>query len=172
MLASLAILVYALVTVWVAVMVHEVGHFLIGVVVGVPARSMRVRIVRPPHVALRHGHEWLSPDDPRYIETFRSHAPSAPAAWLFVAGGFLLETALTVGVVHVLAGAAPQVGLVIIVATTGLLVLYVMSDLLGSRRPGRPTGDLSALLRISVVATIVLLGALTWARVYAIGLVL
>ncbi|UJH70374.1 M50 family metallopeptidase [Ornithinimicrobium sp. INDO-MA30-4] len=82
----LAVIGYAALAIWVAVIVHEVGHYLAGLAAGVPARAMRVRMEAPPHVDLGDGEVWLSPDDEEYVEVFRQYASSAGAAWLFVAG--------------------------------------------------------------------------------------
>jgi hypothetical protein len=40
---------------------HEKGHFLAGMVVGIPARDMRIVVLAyPQHVALRNGDRWVS----------------------------------------------------------------------------------------------------------------
>lgn len=164
----LSILFYAAVSIWVAVLVHESGHYLAGLTVGVPSRRMRVRLQRPPHVALWDGQAWLGPDDTTYVEVFRKYSPAAPAAWLFVGGGFLLETALTLGVVWVLAGVATELAMVVLLATTSLLAVYLISDVVGSLRMSRPAGDLSAMLKISRSSTLVLLVGMLGLRVGAV----
>ncbi|MBK8091200.1 MAG: hypothetical protein IPK32_04210 [Verrucomicrobiaceae bacterium] len=77
------------------VAVHECGHYLAGLAVGVPRRNMRIRLLTfPQHVALRDGDEWGSPaDTDRYIRPAEPLMPTAATAFIFVAGGFILETA-------------------------------------------------------------------------------
>ena len=80
------------------VAVHECGHYCAGLTIGVPRRSMRIRLLTfPQHVALRDGDAWVSPvEADHYIRLATPFMPTAPAALLFVAGGFILETAALV----------------------------------------------------------------------------
>jgi len=77
------------------VAVHECGHYCAGMAIGVPWRKMRIRMfTSPQHVALRDGDEWVSPSDTdRYIRVAEPFMPTTGTALLFVAGGFILETA-------------------------------------------------------------------------------
>ena len=76
------------------VAVHECGHYFAGLVIGVPRRNMRIRLLTfPQHVALRDGEEWVSPvQTDRYVRLAEPLMPTTATALLFVAGGFLLET--------------------------------------------------------------------------------
>jgi hypothetical protein len=77
------------------VAVHECGHYFAGLAIGVPRRNMRIRLfTSPQHVALRDGDEWVSPaDTDRYIRLAEPLMPTTATALLFVAGGFIFETA-------------------------------------------------------------------------------
>jgi membrane-associated protease RseP (regulator of RpoE activity) len=69
--------------------VHEAGHFLAGIVAGIPARDMRIVLLAfPQHVAQRDGDRWVSPikDIERFITVSRRHLASRSAAFLWVAG--------------------------------------------------------------------------------------
>lgn len=77
------------------VAVHEAGHYLGGLLVGAPPGNMRIRLLCfPQHVALRDGQEWVSPIEiERYVRLAEVYMPTAARALIFVAGGFVVETA-------------------------------------------------------------------------------
>jgi hypothetical protein len=78
--------------------VHESGHFLAGLLAGIPARDMRlVLFTFPQHVAIRDGDRWLSPvrEIEQYIAVTRRHLRSRTAAFCWVAGGMAVELAFT-----------------------------------------------------------------------------
>ena len=78
--------------------VHEAGHFLAGMVAGIPAHDMRIVLLAfPQHVALRDGDRWVSPirDIERFITVSRHHLASRGAAFLWVAGGMVFELIVT-----------------------------------------------------------------------------
>lgn len=80
------------------IVVHEAGHYLAGVAAGIPARDMKLVLLRfPQHVAVRDGEKWVSPvsDMERYISVTRNHLRSRKAAFLWVAGGMVSELAFT-----------------------------------------------------------------------------
>lgn len=68
-LTGLAVLGFA----WLTVLVHESGHLLAGRLFGVPSSRIRIVLGNPSHVALREGDRWISPEDPDYVQAFRSH---------------------------------------------------------------------------------------------------
>lgn len=76
------------------VAVHEAGHYLGGLLVGVPPGNMRIRLLLfPQHVALRDGQEWVSPIEiERYVRLAEVYMPTTTRALIFVAGGFVVET--------------------------------------------------------------------------------
>lgn len=84
--------------VFVLIVVHEAGHYLAGLTAGIPAKAMRVRLLTfPQHVALWDGQRWVSPvkEIAHYIEVSRRHLATRAAAFRWVAGGLLAETAFT-----------------------------------------------------------------------------
>lgn len=154
---------------WGAVLVHEGGHYLLGRLLGVPADSIRVRLERPPHVALREGERWLSPDDPGYAAAFARHRSSASAAWLFVAGGFLVETVVVLLLAWLFAGVG-TLSLVVVGASTAVLLLYLVFDVALSLRRRRSYGDVTAMWRIAPVASVAAMVILLAVRVGAVWL--
>jgi hypothetical protein len=85
-----------LVLVFLLIVVHETGHFLAGLMGGIPARDMKlVLLAFPQHVALRDGDEWVSPvrDITRYVEITRRYFATRGTAFRWVAGGMVLELA-------------------------------------------------------------------------------
>ncbi len=95
----LLVFLLMLVLVFVLIAVHEAGHYLAGLMGGIPARDMRlVLFAFPQHVALRDGQEWVSPvrDIHRYIAITQRHFRSYWVAFCWVAGGMVLELAFAV----------------------------------------------------------------------------
>lgn len=87
--------------VFVLITIHETGHYLAGLMGGIPARDMKlVLFAFPQHVAVRDGADWVSPvkDIRRYIAVTRRHLYSRWAAFRWVAGGMVLELAFAVAV--------------------------------------------------------------------------
>ncbi len=83
MLEFLAIFAFYAACVAVLIAVHETGHYLAGLAAGIPARDMRIRLLRfPQHVELRDGGEWVSPvaDIQRYIDLVWRHLKTAPGS--------------------------------------------------------------------------------------------
>ncbi|UFU03825.1 hypothetical protein LQF12_04240 [Ruania suaedae] len=162
---------WALATLWACVLVHEAGHYLAGLAAGLSPRTMAIRLRRPPHVALRDGDTWRSPEEPEYVEVFRRSAPSGFAAWLFVAGGFLVETAVVL-LAGVLLRGAGELSLVVVATSSVMFAIYLAGDALGSVRRRRPQGDAGALWAIHRGATAVMVLTLTGVRAAAVVLAL
>ena len=153
--------------------VHEAGHWLGGRAAGVPAQAMRVRLSWPPRVDLRDGAGWVSPTDyARYVEVAGRHLPTAGRAFVYVAGGPVVETAaVAAACAAAVALGAPGVALAVAATALGLHALYTVADLALTWRTGTPCGDASALWVISPAGAVaVTAGALgvqaalvTWA---------
>jgi hypothetical protein len=131
--------------------VHEAGHWLGGRAAGVPARAMRVRLGWPPRVDLRDGDGWVSPMDyARYVAIAERHLPTTERAFVYVAGGPVVETAVvTAACVAAVSLGAPGVALAVAATALGLHALYTAGDLALTWRRGTPCGDASALWAIS-----------------------
>src|SRR5262245_54635278 len=87
--------------VFVLIAVHETGHYLAGLMGGIPARDLKVVLFAfPQHVAVRDGSAWVSAvrDLERFIAVTRRHFVSRWAAFRWVAGGMVLELAFAGGV--------------------------------------------------------------------------
>lgn len=135
---------------------HEYGHYVVARLLGVARENVKVRFSPPPaHVALRAGKEWLSPDNPKYIDRFMSYTSRLWHAWLFVAGGFMVETGVVSGIVWLLLSIAPIAALLLASISLGLFMIYVLFDTINSLVRRRPYGDTSSLYLISPLATIV-----------------
>lgn len=138
------------------VTVHEHGHLLVARAAGVPADDVRVDLDRrPPVVLLRHRDQWLGPEDPGYVDTFRSHRPSATAAWCFVMGGLVVETMVTsVAVAVLLLTGLDPVARVVASTSAVLFLVYLLADVTLTARHGPPYGDHTAAWRIAGTATV------------------
>lgn len=165
-LLAVATLGFALLT----VNVHEHGHRLVGRALGVPRGDIRVDLrARPPHVALRAGRGWLSPDDEGYADAFARHRPGGAAAWSFIAGGLAIETVVaSAGALVLVAGDAAEAARVWAWCTAGVNALYLAVDAATSVRSVHPGGDFSAMWQLRSGTT----GALVVAVIAVKGLVI
>ena len=138
--------------------IHEIGHWLMGVAAGIPARMMKIRLLTfPQQVVLRDGDEWVSVSDfDRYYRLLEQHAPSRERQFLYVVGGFLFETTFLFLLCFFLAKngytlyaiVAPGVSLLMY-----LIYLFAM-DLPQSRSLKRPWGDTTILYSLAPRAAV------------------
>jgi hypothetical protein len=147
--------------VFVLITVHETGHYLAGLMGGIPARDMKlVLFAFPQHVAVRDGDEWVSPvrDIERYIAVTRRHFVSRWAAFRWVAGGMVLELAFAA----VVWGAAMVSGYRAVAFWTACISLSMyainvgLMDLPWALRYRCAVGDTSGLWQIAPVAALIL----------------
>lgn len=129
------------------VVIHESGHYLAGLLIGIPRQEMKIVLLKfPQHVALRDGEQWVGPlETGRYVQLAERFMPTAPKALIFVAGGFVLET-LCLLLWVVLRLPYYQVGIALAVMMT---LLYLISDVVMFRRTRQASMDFSALYSIS-----------------------
>lgn len=147
------------------VVVHEVGHHIVGRLAGLPAHSARIVVSRfPPRVELAQGERWLAPDDPGYVEAFRRRCDGRAAAWWFVAGGFVVETTALLAVAGIAAGLGePSVVRFVALISLQILAVYLIADLATLRSGSR--GDASSMWLIARDPTLLLIAALIALRV-------
>jgi hypothetical protein len=148
----------------VLIAVHEAGHWLFGRWAGIPAERMRVRLLTfPQRVELRDDRGWVTVSEfDRYFKGLHRVVPSVGGQFLYVSGGFALETAFLVALTCVLcalgfwiyAMVAPGVSL-------SMYLVYVFAmDLPQSRRLNRPWGDttiLFSLCKTPAIAVVLLM---------------
>lgn len=129
------------------IIVHEVGHYLAGLLIGIPRREMKIELRKfPQHVALRDGEKWISPmETGRYTELAERFMPTVPKALIFVAGGFVVET---LSLLFWVALRLPHYHTVIILALT-MTLLYLIADVILFLRTRQASMDFSALYSIS-----------------------
>lgn len=140
---------------WYSVVTHEWSHYLTGRAAGVPSKSIRVRMrPNPPHVALHDGHEWLSPDDAGYVETFFSYQSRIGWAWFYIAAGTIGELlAVLAAAVLLSAFGLTVMALILLGTSAGITLIYLIGDVALSRRYERPAGDFSSMWQITKPGT-------------------
>ena len=154
---------------WLAlVCVHESGHYLAGLVGGIPASAMRIRLLSFD-VALRCGDRWVGPrpsEFEAYLATLQRHLPTTPRLYLYTAGGLLLETLFTAVVTLALVHAGwPNVALVVVGVSLWLLLMYLVVDPVMTWRRGHPFGDFAGLWALAKLSTALLALVLLAVRV-------
>lgn len=135
------------ITYYAIVIIHELGHYLAGLLVGIPRRQMKVVLRKfPQHVALRDGDQWISPlETARYVQLAEQYMPTAPKALTFVAGGFVSETlALLLWVTLKLPGYH-----VVISLALAMTLLYLIADVIMYLKTRQASMDFSGLYSIS-----------------------
>lgn len=148
--------VTSVILVAVVLVAHELGHYLIAGIAGVPASDRRIVFAAlPPHVALPAGDDWVSPfDRERFRAAYGRYDPERQYAPLFTAGGFLGQVAL-VGLVVVAALASGHgvdgraIGADIVSTSLGFTVVYLAIDLVMAARKRSAFGDTTHLWRLS-----------------------
>lgn len=129
------------------VTVHELGHYLAGLLIGVPRRNMRIRLwCFPQHVALRDGQDWVSPlETERFVKLAEGYMPTPARALTFVAGGFLLESVALLSWV-MLRLPFHRVAITLALVMT---ILYLVADVAAFLKTKRASMDFTALFLIS-----------------------
>lgn len=94
MIIFLQILFANIILVFVLIGIHEVGHWVMGLIAGIPLQKMKIRMFTfPQQVVLRDEQEWVSVSDyERYHSMLNKHVPTITGKYLYVSGGFLFET--------------------------------------------------------------------------------
>lgn len=158
-----------IVLLFVLITVHEIGHWMMGRVAGIPRRDMRIRLFTfPQQVVLRDGDAWISVSDyARYWGIVRRHVPSRTGQYLYVVGGFLFETVFLVALAVALwrAGYALFAAVAVGVSLMMYVIYLLAMDIPQSRATGQPWGDTSILyslapgVTVAVAALMILLRA-------------
>jgi hypothetical protein len=171
----LLLFLLSLALVGVLIAVHEAGHYLAGLLGGIPARDMRlVLLAFPQHVALRDGGEWVSPtrDIGRYVAVSRRHFASRRAAFWWVAGGMVLESAFAAALWGAaLWGGYPAAALWTAGISLGMYAINVgLMDLPWALRYRRAAGDTSGLWQIAPVPAVIFSALMAGSRVLLVTL--
>ena len=155
MLIGVSIFALCLLSLLILIAIHEFGHWVAGIGVGVPPHAMRIRLFTwPPHVALRDNESWVSPwDYTRYVSLSCLYLKYRSQAIVYVSAGLLMQTIIFAGAILALA-ALEESRLYLVpvtIAVLGMLLSYLILDLSLTRRYGRPSGDYSSLWAISPI---------------------
>lgn len=161
---------------FILISVHELGHWAMGIVAGLPRRNMRIRLLTfPQQIVLRDGQEWVSVSDfDRYRSILSTYVPSRRAQFLYVVGGFLFETGFLVAFSVLLWGfgywlyATVAAGLSLVMY---LVYLFAM-DIPQSRALQRPWGDTTILYSLSPRLTLFVVMSMILIRLGLISFVL
>jgi hypothetical protein len=140
--------------------VHETGHYVAGLTAGIPAKAMKIRLLKfPQHVALRDGDRWVSPveDIEHFVDVSRRYLSTRAAAFRWVAGGLVTETGFT-SIVCILAAKLGWQSVAFWLAVISLamyLVNVVLMDIPWALIRHHAFGDTSGLWQISRLPALV-----------------
>lgn len=139
--------------IWAATFVHQFGHYATGRwLVGVPSSEIRLPTLPVPGaVALRDDDGWVQPTEfQRFRAAYESHDPGYEDFERYVAGGEIIQVlvvvplALAVGL-----GGSERVAEGLLLASMTVPLVAVVADAVRTARSGEPSGDYSALWRVS-----------------------
>jgi hypothetical protein len=149
MATFLEILITNIILLAVLIIVHELGHWTLGLLAGIPAGQMRIRLFTfPQQVVLREGDQWVTVGEyDRYFNVLHGHIPSRAGQFAYVIGGFLFETCALAVIwsvfisrgMWIMSLVAPGLSL-----SMYLIYLFLM-DLREAGRRGKPWGDTTIL---------------------------
>jgi len=152
-----------LMSIFLIIIIHEFGHFLAGIVFGIPLKHIKICLLTIPQcVALKDGENWLKPKDrERFVSKQKELLKNRLGSIFFVAGGLIFQTVvfslviiglMTFDVVHSIDILRP-----ITIAITSQLFLYLWIDLKKSNYTKSYWGDFTGLLKISRFAAYVVI---------------
>ena len=149
-----AILLFYAACVFVLIVVHESGHFLAGLVGGIPARDMRIRLFS---VVLRSEDRWVAPANiEEYVDVVWRYLETKSRVYLYVSGGLLLETVFTISIsIALILFGWLKMALVIVGLSLVMFLLWLIIDMISILR-GRIVGDLSGLWGLAQIPTAIL----------------
>jgi hypothetical protein len=152
---GLIILFVCLMAIMLIIIIHETGHFLAGIIFGIPFSQIKICLFTIPQcVALKDGDNWLMPKDrERFVAKQKELIKNELGSIFFVAGGLIVQTivfsSVIIGlkifdIVHSLNILRP-----ITAAITTQLFFYLLIDLKKSNYTKSYWGDFTGLLKIS-----------------------
>lgn len=153
MVGTIGIGVAAIVSVWLVAFLHGLGHYYTARrIVGIPGSDIRfVSLLVPRYVALRNDQGWSTPTSfQEYRKTYETYDSPYEHFERFVAGGEMVQGLVVVPTAIVVAiGGFEPISAVLLGASVATVLGYVVRDAILTRRSGTPSGDYSALWKIS-----------------------
>ncbi|WP_440769335.1 hypothetical protein [Natronorubrum sp. DTA28] len=141
--------------------VHEIGHYLAGLSIGIPRDRLRLGLLSiPPHVALVDGDGTpVSPSTfDRYLDHLTAHTTDVHQQYRFVAGGHVLEWLVVVAMTIVALGSGtdPFTTAASLLVYWSLVItgLYLIVDAVGTIARGYPHGDASGQWALAPLLTV------------------
>lgn len=162
-MTGLIILFVCLMAIFLIIIIHECGHFLAGIIFGIPFKHIKICLFTIPQcVALKDGDNWLMPKDrERFVSKQKELLKNKLGSIFFVAGGLILQTTVFSLVIMglMIFGVAHSIGILrpITIAITSQLFLYLLIDLRKSNYTKSYWGDFTGLLKISRFAAYVVI---------------
>jgi len=158
-----------IILVFVLIGIHEVGHGVMGLIAGIPRRSMKIRLLTfPQQVVLRDEQDWVSVSNyDRYHSILDKYVPTNKGKYLYVSGGFLFETVFLVIFSLILwrysfwLYASVSSGLSLM-----MFIIYLFAmDIPQSQSLKKPWGDTTILFSLAKKPTILVVSAMILIRV-------
>lgn len=159
----------------ITIAMHEVGHYIFGIIVGIPSKKMKIRLLTfPQHVAIKKDNKWISPQDKNYVSEVLKYIKTEKDAFLYVSGGFILETIFFIFFVLISKhlGLNENVLQSIIITLILFHLLYFLMDLIITAKTQNPSGDLTGLWKISKLGTLIIIGLMIIVYLIALWYVL
>ena len=140
---------------------HELGHYTIGrFYVQIPKENLKIKLFHnPPHVALRdQDNQWHTPGDKEghYLRTYFTYDLEGKKSFLFVMGGFLLQTTVFLCIAFFIYSAFENAALAnfIIGGSFVFNLIYILGDLIVYVWKRTPAGDTSSAFQFAPIKTV------------------
>lgn len=140
---------------------HEIGHYIVGrFLVEIPKKNIRIKLFQyPPHVGLRDQYRrWVKPNDEEenFIQTYFIYDPDGRRSFLFVMGGFSLQTIIFLCFAFFFYSFFDNSSLAnfIIGGSFVFNIIYIFGDMMVFSWKKTPVGDASSAFSFAPVKTI------------------
>jgi hypothetical protein len=154
---------------FILISIHEVGHWIMGIIAGIPYQKMKIRLLTfPQQVVLKDEKDWVSVSDfDRYHSILNYYVPTPKGKYLYVSGGFLFETVFLVIFSTILW--EYNYGLYAAVANGLSLMMFIIylfaMDIPTSKSLNKPWGDTTILFSLTKNLTIIIVSIMILIRI-------
>lgn len=140
---------------------HELGHYTVGrLLVKIPQENIRIRLFQyPAHVVLRDQHKkWIKPNDEEgeFIRTYFTYDPDGKRSFLFVMGGFILQTIIFLCVAFFIYSFFDNSGLANFIVGGSFVfnIVYIFGDMMMFLWKKASMGDTSSAFQFAPIKSV------------------
>lgn len=140
---------------------HELGHYSVGrFLVRIPKENIQIKLFQyPAHVALRDQDEnWITPNDEEgnFVRTYFNYDPDGKKSFLFVTGGFILQTVIFLCAAFAFYYFFDNIALANFIIGGSFIfnIVYIFGDVIAAIWKHSPAGDVSSAFQFAPLKTV------------------